>query len=105
MVSSLLLNQLPARSDLEKALRDFNDLEDSGFSQTLTRVSRSKGLADEVFYYLNVPQGVEDLFPLFFEFSADLTSYRLERVHGATASAMYVAQEFVVGGAAPKEIR
>ena len=40
MVPSQLLNQLPAQSDLEKALgyykgmiapRDFNDLEDSGF--------------------------------------------------------------------------
>lgn len=67
--------------------RSFNTVTTNGDQVTKT----SRNLSSEIYYYMNVPDSIKDLFPLLIS-SSDPGSYTIERVNGVTVSEMFTVQ-------------
>jgi aminoglycoside phosphotransferase len=51
----------------------------------------SSNLAGEIFYYLNIPSKVKDMFPVITNFDDNNTWYEIEKINGLTLSVLYVS--------------
>ena len=68
--------------------REFNTL-NSKFMEIIKK--ESSNLAGEIFYYLNIPSKVKDMFPVITNFDDNNTWYEIEKINGLTLSVLYVS--------------
>jgi dTDP-glucose pyrophosphorylase len=86
-------------SDLEKELgytivdiqcRNFNTI--TQIDKTIHKTS-TKNLDGEIYWYLNIPESVKDLFPCFYSYdNSIISSYVVEKINGVPLSYLYVNQ-------------
>jgi capsule biosynthesis phosphatase len=67
--------------------RSFNKVERSG--EVVCKSAVGDGLAGEVFFYENIPHGLEKMFPRFY--GSDKGTYKMEAIHGTALSDMLVS--------------
>jgi capsule biosynthesis phosphatase len=70
--------------------RSFHSIESNSVK---TMVKRGADLSGEIYYYLNIPAQVKDLFPFMFRHDAELYRFmELEYVPGVPATKLYISQ-------------
>ena len=91
-------NAVSAYDNLEKEMgfyqdaikpRDFNSVEKT-YIEIYTK--RSDNLAGEIYYYLNTPNEIKDMFPLFIDYDINNTWYSIEKISGLTLSNLYLSE-------------
>lgn len=91
-------NAISAYDNLEKELgfyqdsikpRDFNSVEKKSI-EIYTKYSND--LSGEIYYYLNIPNEIKDMFPLFMDFDKNNTWYSIEKIGGLTLSNLYLSE-------------
>lgn len=58
-------------------------------SDTVTKTSDN--LSSEIYYYLNIPDSVKDLFPILVNYECD-NKYTIEKINGVTVSELFTSQ-------------
>ena len=69
--------------------RDFNSIEQHSI-EIFTK--KSEDLSGEIFYYLNIPKDIKDMFPLFIDYDIHNKWYSVEKINGLTLSNMYLSE-------------
>jgi capsule biosynthesis phosphatase len=70
--------------------RSFNKLESNNLE---TIIKKSNDLSGEIYYYLNIPNEIKDMFPIFINYKeGDIDEYTIEKINGISLSVYYVSQ-------------
>lgn len=70
--------------------RDFNQLNISNIN---IFTKRSTDLSGEIYYYLNIPKTLKDMFPLLFDYDNDNKWYTIENINGIPISKLFINNE------------
>ena len=73
--------------------RNFNSLETRNVE--IYR-KKSNDLSGEIFYYLNIPSKVKDIFPVFFDYDSNNKWYEIEKINGVTISEIYTSMNLSI---------
>jgi dTDP-glucose pyrophosphorylase len=95
-------NTFTSSGDLEKELgfyqskitpRDFHELTGSNIETYVKKTSNLHGLDGEIYWYLNIPNEIKDMFPFIIRYDTDNNWYEMEKIHGIPVSKIYLAEE------------
>lgn len=75
--------------------RHFNKVELSSDGQSVIKTS-IHSLDGEIYYYMNIPESVKNMFPNFIWSSDDMNSYKVEYIHGHTFSELFVQEKLTI---------
>lgn len=70
--------------------RDFNTIESTSVQ---TCKKSSDDLSGEIYYYLNIPNQIKDIFPVMLNYDENSKWYEMEKVNGIPISKLYLDQE------------
>lgn len=70
--------------------RDFNSIENTSIQ---TCKKSSDDLSGEIYYYLNIPNQIKDMFPVMLNYDENNKSYEMEKINGIPISKIYLDQE------------
>ena len=70
--------------------RDFNSIENTSI-QTCKKTSDD--LSGEIYYYLNIPNQIKDIFPVILNYDSNNKWYEMEKINGIPISKLYLDQE------------
>ena len=73
--------------------RDFNEFSNN-IIETYTK--KSTNLSGEIYYYMNIPLEIKDLFPLLLDYDVNNKYYTIEKINGLTATTLYVSELLTV---------
>jgi len=88
--------------DIEKLLgfytdtinpRDFNEINNNTI-QAFTK--KSHDLSGEIYYYLNIPKQIKDMFPILINYDINNKWYTMEKLEGVTCTTLYLAELLTV---------
>jgi capsule biosynthesis phosphatase len=72
--------------------RDFNNLTTTNIIEVLKK--NSNNLDGQIYYYLNIPSKIKDLFPFFFSYDTiNFKWYDMEKINGIPISKLYIKNE------------
>jgi len=70
--------------------RDFNSIENTSIQ---TCKKSSTDLSGEIYYYLNIPNQIKDIFPVMLNYDKNNKWYEMEKINGIPISKLYLDQE------------
>jgi len=70
--------------------RDFNSIENTSIQ---TCKKSSSDLSGEIYYYLNIPNQIKDIFPVMLNYDKKNKWYEMEKINGIPISKLYLDQE------------
>ena len=74
--------------------RSFNELIETSIN-TITK--KSQNLKSEIYYYINIPKCIKDMFPCFFEYDkVSYKWYKMEKILGTPITILYVSELLTV---------
>ena len=75
--------------------RDFNNISDIDNNVILKK--SDENLSCQIEYYLNIPNELKDIFPIFIDYDRDNYKwYRMEKIYGIPVSKLFLAKELTV---------
>ena len=75
--------------------RDFNNLSNGNTIEVLKKTS--KNLEGQIYYYLNLPSNIKDLFPFFFSYdNITYKWYDMEKINGIPISKLFIKNELTL---------
>lgn len=75
--------------------RDFNNISDIDNNVILKK--SDENLSCQIEYYLNIPNELKDIFPIFIDYDIDNYKwYRMEKIYGIPVSKLFLAKELTV---------
>jgi capsule biosynthesis phosphatase len=69
--------------------RDFNTI---NMNTIEIYEKKSNDLSGEIYYYLNMPNEIKDLFPILFDYDTNNKWFKMEKISGITVSQLYINQ-------------
>ncbi len=69
--------------------RDFNTI---NMNTIELYEKKSNDLSGEIYYYLNIPNDMKDLFPILFDYDINNKWFKMEKISGITVSQLYINQ-------------
>ena len=73
--------------------REFNNVE---LKDIKTYKKRSNDLSGEIYYYLNIPNKIKDIFPVILNYDIDNKWYEMENINGIPINKLYLNEEFTL---------
>ena len=73
--------------------RDFNDVTTKDIK---TYKKMSNNLSGEIYYYLNIPTEIKDIFPIIFNYDSNNKWYEMENINGIPISKLYLNEELTI---------
>jgi len=74
--------------------RDYNDIIQTNI-KTYRKVSND--LSGEIYYYLNIPEQIKDIFPIMFNYDNNENKfYEMENINGIPVSKLYLSEELTI---------
>lgn len=72
--------------------RSFNELHGSSIETYIKRSSNPNGLIGEIYWYLNIPEKIKDMFPVIIKYDAENSMwYEMEKIQGIPLSKIYLS--------------
>lgn len=87
--------------NLEKSLGFYNDIIDArDFNEVISDITKytkkSEDLSGQIYYYLNIPNEIKDIFPLLLEYDDNNKWYTMENINGVNVSNLYTNEELTL---------
>lgn len=73
--------------------REFNNVE---LKDIKTYKKKSNDLSGEIYYYLNIPNKIKDIFPVILNYDIDNKWYEMENINGIPINKLYLNEEFTL---------
>jgi len=73
--------------------REFNNVE---LKDIKTYKKKSNDLSGEIYYYLNIPNKIKDIFPVILNYDIDSKWYEMENINGIPINKLYLNEEFTL---------
>jgi tRNA A-37 threonylcarbamoyl transferase component Bud32 len=84
-------------NNLEKSLGFYNDkIDPRDFNEVICNnnsyTKKSENLDSQIYYYLNIPNEIKDIFPILLDYDANNKWYTMESINGVNVSNLYTSE-------------